>query len=99
MQRFVYVIEGVAPWANSGQANSSISPLEFRSEFARTRALARAVIEKPFQPLEGVAAPELFTADEDEIASKPFMDDPDLQMRLLIPEGPRFDFASEYDDV
>jgi (S)-ureidoglycine aminohydrolase len=65
------------------------TPLPVR---AKTHARA-VVIEKPFQSLAGVSAPEMFTGDESVIASTPLGDDPDLQVRLLIPESPRFDFA------
>jgi (S)-ureidoglycine aminohydrolase len=64
-------------------------PLPIR---AKTHARA-VVIEKPFQGLAGVDTPEIFTGDESAIESTPLGDDPDLQVRLLIPEGPRFDFA------
>jgi (S)-ureidoglycine aminohydrolase len=90
-QRFVYVIEGHLGELGPGQFVyvPAGTPLPIRAE-TRSRA---AVIEKPYQPLEGVAAPETFTGDENAIASKPFMNDPDLHMRLLIPDNPRFDFA------
>jgi (S)-ureidoglycine aminohydrolase len=90
-QRFVYVIEGRLGELGPGQFVyvPAGAALPIRAE-TRSRA---AVIEKPYQPLEGVAAPEMFTGDESTIASKPFMDDPDLHMRQLIPDNPRFDFA------
>jgi (S)-ureidoglycine aminohydrolase len=90
-QRFVYVINGRLDDLGPGQfiyVPAGI-PLPVR---AKTRARA-AVIEKPFQPLAGVAAPEMFTGDENAIVSKPFEDDPALQVRVLMPDAPRFDFA------
>jgi len=93
-QRFVYVIEGdLAAGGHIGPSEFVYVPagmaLQVRAE-TRTRA---AVIEKPFQPLAGFAAPELFRGSEDAIASNPFAGDPDVQVRLLVPEDPRFDFA------
>lgn len=97
-QRFVYVIEGILdaggdPAGDLGPDQfiyvPAGSPLPIR---AKTRSRA-AVIEKPFQALAGIAAPEMFRGDESSIVSKPLGDDPDLQVRLLIPEGPQFDFA------
>jgi (S)-ureidoglycine aminohydrolase len=93
-QRFIYVIEGnldagghVGPGQFIYVPAGMALPVQAES---RTRA---AVIEKPFQPQAGTAAPEVFKGDENAIASNPFAGDPDLQVRLLIPEGPRFDFA------
>ncbi len=90
-QRFVYVIEGHIDELGPGEFIylPAGTPLTVRAK-ARSRA---AVIEKSYQPLEEVAAPETLTGDESAIASKPFMEDPDLQVRLLLPESPRFDFA------
>jgi (S)-ureidoglycine aminohydrolase len=93
-QRFVYVIDGhLAAGGHLGPGEFVYVPagmaLQIRAE---TRARA-AVIEKPFQPLAGVDPPEIFRGSEDAASSNPFMGDADLQVRLLIPEGPRFDFA------
>jgi (S)-ureidoglycine aminohydrolase len=93
-QRFIYVIEGdLAAGGHLGPAEfvyvPAGMPLQIRAE---TRARA-AVIEKPFQPLAGVAAPEMFSGNENAVVSNPFAGDPDVQVGLLIPEGPRFDFA------
>jgi (S)-ureidoglycine aminohydrolase len=93
-QRFVYVIEGTL------DAGGDLGPDHFAyvpagmplAVRAKTRARA-AVIEKPFQPLAGVAAPEMFKGSEQANASNPLGDDPALQVRMLIPEGPCFDFA------
>jgi (S)-ureidoglycine aminohydrolase len=35
----------------------------------------------------------MLLGDESSVASKPLMDDPDLQVRALIPDDPAFDFA------
>jgi len=98
-QRFIYVIEGDVV-IEGDAAGGHLGPEEFvyvpagmpLAVRAETRARA-AVIEKPFQPLAGFAAPEVFRGDENAIASNPFAADPDLRVRLLIPEGPSFDFA------
>ena len=57
------------------------------------RATRLAVIEKTYQPLEGVAAPNLLVGDEANVASTALMGDPDLQVRSLLPDQPAFDFA------
>jgi (S)-ureidoglycine aminohydrolase len=93
-QRFIYVLEGdLAAGGHLGPGEfvyvPAGMPLPVRAE-SPSRA---AVIEKPFQPLAGEAAPEFFRGDEDGIASKPLTDDPDVQVQFLMPEGSRFDFA------
>jgi len=93
-QRFVYVIEGdLAADGHLGPEEfiyvPAGMPLPIRAE-SRSRA---AVIEKPFQPLADSTTPEPFKGNESAVASNPLADDPDLQVRMLIPEGPRFDFA------
>src|SRR5579863_7967887 len=81
-QRFVYVLEGCVGELGPGGFVyvPAGMPLPIRAKI-RSRAV---VIEKIFEPLEGIPAPEMFTGDENTIASKAFMDDPSLQVRLLI---------------
>jgi (S)-ureidoglycine aminohydrolase len=93
-QRFVYVIEGSLDAAGELGSDQFIyvpagMPLPVH---AKTRSRA-AVIEKPFQSLAGIVPPEMYRGDESAIASKPLGDDPDLEVRLLLPEGPCFDFV------
>ena len=59
---------------------------------ARTTARI-AVIEKPYMPLDGVAAPQLLIGQESKVTSTALNGDPDLQVRALLPESPGFDFA------
>ncbi|MBI2690239.1 MAG: (S)-ureidoglycine aminohydrolase [Acidobacteria bacterium] len=94
-QRFIYVLEGVLTAGECTLGPNAYlyipagTALEIR---AATKARA-AVIEKPFQPLAGVAAPEILSGDETSVASVALGGDETLQVRQLIPEGPRFDFA------
>ena len=52
-----------------------------------------AVIEKEYQELAGVAAPEFFTGSESGVASEEIGGAPKLQVRCLLPSVPAFDFA------
>ena len=52
-----------------------------------------AVIEKPYEPLAGVAVPALLAGEEAAVASAPLNGDEDLQVRNLLPDAPAFDFA------
>jgi (S)-ureidoglycine aminohydrolase len=61
------------------------------SPTAGTRA---AVIEKPYLPLEGIAAPDLLIASEGSIPGVALNGDDALQVRVLLPPAqPAFDFA------
>jgi (S)-ureidoglycine aminohydrolase len=52
-----------------------------------------AVIEKPYRPLDSVDTPATFISHEDAVASHPLDNDPDLQVKCLLPDTVSFDFA------
>ncbi len=52
-----------------------------------------AVIEKPYQCAEKIEPHRLLTSSEDAVSSHPLNDDPDLQVKCLLPDTPSFDFA------
>jgi len=94
-QRFLYVLEGeirvdgqlLGPGEYAYFPEAQDPPIE-ASEPARA-----AVIEKPYQSLEGVELPSPFRGNESEVEPKPLMGDCDLHVRALIPDHPSFDFA------
>ncbi len=94
-QRFVYVLEGEL-WVD-GQALGADAYADLPegcAEAVVARASTRvAVIEKPYQRLEGADPPARFVADERTVEPKPILGDADLQMRSLLPENPSFDFS------
>lgn len=51
------------------------------------------VIEKQYEPIDGLAAPSFLASHEDKIVSHPLDGDPALQVRCLLPEAMNFDFA------
>jgi (S)-ureidoglycine aminohydrolase len=98
-QRFVYVLSGAVHFA-TGSSFQSIDTggyaylPEGLTHTLTAQSTARlAVIEKPYQPLEGTAAPGMLTGIEPSVVSAPLMGDPDLQVRSLLPDAPAFDFA------
>jgi (S)-ureidoglycine aminohydrolase len=52
-----------------------------------------AVIEKPYEPLPSVSTPAAFVGHESKTLAVPLNDDPDLQVRSLLPISNSFDFA------
>jgi len=94
-QRFVYVLEGEVDVGGS-RLNSGGYTFVPAGQGApvEARGVARAaVIEKPYQPLAGVSAPELVKGSESAIDGKPFLGDSTLHVRTLLPDSPAFDCA------
>jgi len=98
-QRFFYVLEGALRFT-CGDIEQDFKPGEYAyvpgSQTHSVSALepARAlVIEKPYQPLHGITAPKPFCSSIGQVTSQPLMGDPALQVRPLIPDSPKFDFA------
>ena len=94
-QRFLYVLDGVL------EVNGAVlSPGDYAyfpatdaaSVSARTAARA-AIIEKAYQPLPGVSAPASLQSRENAVAATSLNGDDALQVRMLLPDNPCFDFA------
>ena len=98
-QRFVYVIDGKVKLQVNGK-ESELGPrgYAYLPEGLPHRLMANtisrvAVVEKPYQPLDSVEPPQLIVSSEDAVASHPLTDDPDLQVKCLLPDEMSFDFA------
>lgn len=98
-QRFLYVLEG-AILLEAGGKRQELGPRGYAyfCEGQPHRALAKqrsrvAVVEKPYLPAQGVAAPSLLFSSEDAVAPQALEGDPDVQVRCLLPDEPQFDFA------
>jgi (S)-ureidoglycine aminohydrolase len=95
VQRFVYVLEGeleiegriLQPDDYAYLPAGCLAPVTSRG------AARAAVIEKPYLPLPGEAAPELFTRREAAIAPAALDGDDCVRVRCLLPDHPAFDFA------
>lgn len=98
-QRFFYVLEGTILLEAAGKHHELCPPgYAYLSQGLAHRAVAKqksriAVIEKQYVPVDGLAAPQLLVSNEDAIKSHPLDDDPDLQVKCLLPDDPQFDFA------
>ena len=98
-QRFIYVIEGAAN-VSFGRKSRELGPRAFAylseglSHRVRATAASRvAVIEKPYRKLKAMKSPSAIVSHEDEVSSHPLYDDPDLQVKCLLPDEIAFDFA------
>jgi (S)-ureidoglycine aminohydrolase len=98
-QRFVFVIDGdVKVEADNKSVELSgrgyaFLPQGLKHRLVATKASRVAVIEKPYQVLASVAPPQLIISNEDSVSSHPLDDDPDLQVKCLLPDEMNFDFA------
>jgi (S)-ureidoglycine aminohydrolase len=98
-QRFIFVIEGNVR-LEAGGKTSELGPrgYAYLPEGSTHRVVAAkmsrvAVIEKHYLALPSVASPQLIVSGEDTVESHPLNDDPDLQVKCLLPDEMSFDFA------
>jgi (S)-ureidoglycine aminohydrolase len=95
-QRFLYVLDGAleSPGHPSLQAGDfAYFPAGGGATLSAPRAARVVVIEKPYESLDGSAAPRFFMGPESDVESRPLMGDPDLQVRALVPTDTSYDFA------
>src|ERR1700730_19258483 len=98
-QRFIFVIEGGVKVEVGGKSSElslrgyAFLPQGLHHRVVAAKASRVAVIEKLYQILDSVASPQLIISNEDEISSHALGDDPSLQVKCLLPDEMRFDFA------
>ena len=98
-QRFLYVLEGAILLEADGKGHELCARgYAYLGQGLEHRAVAKqpsrvAVIEKHYVAIDGVAAPQLLVSSEDVVPSHPLDDDPDLQVKCLLPDDSHFDFA------
>ena len=98
-QRFIFLLEGAVSLVVGAASHELSRPgyaylppgVEHRiiaSQFSRV-----VVIEKAYQPIASAEAPRMIVSSEDSVDSHPLGDDPDLQVKCLLPDTMSFDFA------
>jgi (S)-ureidoglycine aminohydrolase len=98
-QRFIFVIEGAITLESEGKRKElgargyAYLPEGLPHRIVAAKPSRVAVIEKKYQTLTSVDPPRLIASSEDAVPSHPLGDDPDLQVRCLLPDEMRFDFA------
>lgn len=98
-QRFIYVLDGAIEIEAAGK-RSELAPRGFAylpegaaHRVATSRSSRAAVIEKRYQTVDSVQPPAAIISTEDAISSHALGDDPDLQVKCLLPDSMSFDFA------
>jgi (S)-ureidoglycine aminohydrolase len=98
-QRFLYVLEGATDLATDTTFHTLTAgsfayiPEDAAHTVTAQQTTRLVVIEKPYESLASAPAPEVLVGREDKTLSVPLNDDPDLQVRGLLPNSPSFDFA------
>jgi (S)-ureidoglycine aminohydrolase len=98
-QRFIFVIEGAVSVEIGGKRSELTArgyayfPEAAPQRVEATKASRVAVIEKPYQPVQSIEAPYALVSSEDAVSAHPLNDDPDLQVKCLLPDQLSFDFA------
>jgi len=98
-QRFLYVLEGTVTLEAQKKRHMLAArgytylPQDLPHQITAKEKSRAVVVEKHYQPIEGVKPPSLIVSNEDDVTSEPLDGDPDLQVRHLLPDEPAFDFA------
>jgi len=98
-QRFIFVLEGQLKLEVNGrlallaERGYAYLPEGVAHRVTATQVSRAAVIEKPYKQVAGVESPALIVSIEDTVSSHPLNDDPDLQVKCLLPDTMNFDFA------
>jgi (S)-ureidoglycine aminohydrolase len=98
-QRFVFVMEGAVQLDVNNQQSQlgtrgyGYVPAGVVHRITATQKSRVVVIEKVYESLPTIPPPHLIVSHEDKVASHPLTDDPDLQVKCLLPDEMSFDFA------
>jgi len=98
-QRFVYILEGSSQLETADQQEVLAArgfayiPERLAHKITASESSRVAVFEKAYQQLDSAPAPQLIVSSEDAVASHALNNDPDLQVKCLLPDHPSYDFA------
>jgi (S)-ureidoglycine aminohydrolase len=98
-QRFIFVMEGAVKLetpdkrSKLGARGYAYVPAGLTHRITAAQKSRVMVIEKSYELLAGTAPPQLIVSHEDDVVSHPLGDDPDLQVKSLLPDEMSFDFA------
>ncbi len=98
-QRFLYVHSGKLE-LKAGRKTHVLAaggyaylPMDTPHTVTAKSASRVTVIEKPYEPLPGEVAPQIFVGKESAVTSVPLMGDESLRVCSLMPDGDSYDFA------
>lgn len=93
-QRFLYVLEGTVDVDQESLTAGGFAylPPEHEARIAASGRARAAVIEKPYEPLDGCDAPGVLVGREGDAPVSLIDNDPWLEVRSLVPDDAAFDF-------
>jgi (S)-ureidoglycine aminohydrolase len=98
-QRFCFVLDGLITFQADGRSEKlsagayAYVPAGLSHTIKAIDNSRVAVIEKPYEALSDVVPPSLLISHEKDVSSHSLGDDPDLQVKCLLPDAMNFDFA------
>jgi (S)-ureidoglycine aminohydrolase len=98
-QRFFFVIEGAVTLESEGRQKELVArgyayvPEGMPHNVKAAKSSRVVVIEKLYERVASVEPPRLLVSSEDAVSGHALGDDPDLQVKCLLPDAPNFDFA------
>lgn len=98
-QRFIYVTRGAITVDVAGKQSTlgargyAYLPCGAAHRVAAKEESHVIVIEKPYLPVEKLAAPQVIVSSEDAVTAEALDGDSDLQVKHLLPDELSFDFA------
>ena len=98
-QRFIYVLEGTITLIADGKRHElgargyAYLPEGFVHQVVAKEKSRAAIVEKHYQRVEKIDPPRLIVSSEDAVSAHACEGDSDLQVKCLLPDEPRFDFA------
>jgi (S)-ureidoglycine aminohydrolase len=99
VERFVWVLKGRIRLAvgheehDLGPAGYALLPADAPHRIAARELSRLLLVEKPYVPLAAVAPPGHVVGRESDVHGTPLEGDPDIEVRLLVPEAHAFDLA------
>ena len=92
-QRFVYVLEGELKAAGKKLKAGGYAYLPANEPVTAARKSRAAVIEKPYESVDGHMPPGVVTGDQAEVPGVPMAGGPGVTIQSLIPADAAFDLA------
>ena len=98
-QRFLFVLEGQLKVEIGGRQSGlhprgyAYFPQGLPHRVVAEKAGVAAVVEKPYRPVASLEPPSAIVSCEEAVSPHALNDDPDLQVRCLLPDTMNFDFA------
>lgn len=98
-QRLIYVMNGAVVLETDGKRQElgkkgyAYIPQGLSHRILAEQKSVIAVIEKRYKAVDSAEPPQLLVGNENDISSHALDEDPDLQVRCLLPDEPSFDFA------